>query len=87
MPFKIILIYSSGLLGGAKSFRHDLLESIVRNISAKLFCICTSDITLVSKYSFQIEETLTLQVSLAEIYLYIMILNLNMIYDILDPLY
>ena len=43
------------------------------------------DITLVSKYSFQIEETLTLQVSLDEIYSYIMILNSNMMYDIFDP--
>ena len=38
------------------------------------------DITLVSKHSFQIEEIPTLQVSLAEIYSYIMILNSNMIF-------
>ena len=38
------------------------------------------DITLVSKYSFQIEEIPTLQISLAEIYSYIMILNSNMIF-------
>ena len=43
------------------------------------------DITLVSKYSFQIEEKLILQVSLAKIYSYLMILNSNMIYDILEP--
>ena len=54
-----------------------LLESIMRNISAKLFCICTS---AEFRLSFQLEEILTLQVSLAEIYSFIMILNSNMIF-------
>ena len=54
-----------------------LLESIMRNISAKLFCICTS---VEFRLSFQLEEILTLQVSLAEIYSIIMILNSNMIF-------
>ena len=55
----------------------------MRNISAKLFLHFIPvlfDITLVSKYSFQIEEIPNLQVSLAEIYKYIMILNSNMIF-------
>ena len=54
-----------------------LLESIVRNISAKLFCICTS---AEFRLSFQLVEILTLQVSLAEIYSFIMLLNSNMIF-------
>ena len=54
-----------------------LLESIMRNISAKLFCICTS---AEFRLSFQLVEILTLQVSLAEIYSFIMILNSNMIF-------
>ena len=54
----------------------------MRNISAKLFCICTS---AEFRLSFQLVEILTLlvQVSLAEIYSFIMILNSNI--DILDP--
>ena len=54
-----------------------LLESIMRNISAKLFCICTS---AEFHLSFQLEEILTLQISLAKIYSFIMILNSNMIF-------
>ena len=54
-----------------------LLESIMRNISAKLFCICTS---AEFRLSFQLVEILTLQVSLAEINSFIMILNSNMIF-------
>ena len=57
-----------------------LLESIMRNISAKLFCICTS---AEFRLSFQLVEILTLQVSLAEIYSFIMLLSSNMIH--LDP--
>ena len=49
----------------------------MRNISAKLFCICTS---AEFRLSFQLVEILTLQVSLAEIYSFIMILNSNMIF-------
>ena len=62
-----------------------LLESITRNISAKLFCICTSAEFCLS---FQLVEILTLQVSLAEIYSFIIILNSNMIFwtSILDYL-
>ena len=59
-----------------------LLESILRNISAKLFCICTS---AEFRLSFQLVEIFTLQVSLAEIYSFIMILNSNMIF--FGPLY
>ena len=54
-----------------------LLESIMRNISAKLFCICTS---AEFRLSFQHVEMLTLQVSIAEIYSFIIILNSNMIF-------
>ena len=54
-----------------------LLENIMRNISAKLFCICTS---AEFRLSFQLVEILTLQVSLAEIYSFIMILNSSMIF-------
>ena len=57
-----------------------LYESIMRNISAKLFCIFTS---AELRLSFQLVEILTLQVSLAEIYSFIMIFKLK--YDILDP--
>ena len=49
----------------------------MRNISAKLFCICTS---VEFRLSFQLVEILTIQVSLAEIYSFIMILNSNMIF-------
>ena len=54
------------------NFKAILLERIMRNISAKLFCICTS---AEFRLSFQLVEILTLQVSLAEIYSLIMILN------------
>ena len=54
-----------------------LLESNMRNISAKLFCICTS---AEFRLSFQLVEILTLQVSLAEIHSFIMVLNSNMIF-------
>ena len=54
-----------------------LLESIMRNISAKLFCTCTS---AEFRLSFQPVEIFALQVSLAEIYSFIMILNSNMIF-------
>ena len=46
-------------------------------ISAKLFSICTS---AEFRLSFQLVGILTLQVSLAEIYSFIMVLNLNMIF-------
>ena len=59
------------------NFKAILLESIMRNISAKLFCICTS---AEFRLSFQLVEILTLQVSLAEIHSFIMILNSNMIF-------
>ena len=49
----------------------------MRNISAKLFGICTST---EFRISFQLVEILTLQVSLAEIYSFIMILNSNTIF-------
>ena len=51
------------------------------NISANLFCICTSAVryNLCFRISFQFVEIPTLQVSLAEIYSYTMILNKNMI--------
>ena len=49
----------------------------MRNISPKLICICTS---AEFRLSFQLVEILTLQVSLAEIYSFIMILNSNMIF-------
>ena len=49
----------------------------MRNISAKLFCICTSAEFCLS---FQLVEILTLQVSLAKIYSFIIILNSNMIF-------
>ena len=49
----------------------------MRNISAKLFCFCTS---AEFRLSFQLVEILTLQVSLAEIYSFIMTLNSNMIF-------
>ena len=49
----------------------------MRNISAKLFCIFTS---AEFRLSFQLVEILTLQVSLAKIYSFIMILNSNMIF-------
>ena len=45
----------------------------MRNISAKLFCNCTSDDF---RLSFQLVEILTL----AKIYSFIMILNSNMIF-------
>ena len=54
-----------------------LLESIMRIISAKLFCICTS---AEFRLSYQLVEILTLQVSLGEIYSFIMISNSNMIF-------
>ena len=79
----IFLIYSSGSqlvwLSKVINLKAILLESIVRNTSAKLFCICTS---AEFRLSFQLEEIPTLQVSLAEIYSYtcIMILNSNMIF-------
>ena len=77
----IFLIYSSGsqLVWRSKviNLKATLLESIMSDISAKLFCICTSaDFRL----SFQLVEILTLQVSLAEIYSFIMNLNSNMIF-------
>ena len=56
-----------------------LLESDMRNISAKLFCICTS---AEFRLSFQLVEILTLQVSLAEIRIYH---DFILKYDILDP--
>ena len=59
------------------NFKAILFESNMRNISAKLFCICTS---VEFRLSFQLVEILTLQVSLAEIYSFIMILNSNMIF-------
>ena len=78
---EIFLIYSSGsqLVWRSKviHLKAILLESIVRNISAKLFCICTS---AEFRLSFQLVEIFTLQVSLAEMYSFIMILNSNMIF-------
>ena len=78
---EIFLIYSSGsqLVWRSKviNLKTILLESIMRSISAKLFCICTS---AEFRLSFQLVEILTLQVSLAEIYSFIMILNSNMIF-------
>ena len=59
------------------SLKGSLLESIMRNISAKLFWICTS---AEFRLSFQLVEIFTLQVSLANIYSFIMILNSNMIF-------
>ena len=57
----------------------------MRNISAKLFCICTS---AEFRLSFQlVEKKLTLQVSLAEIYSFIMIVNSNMIFGTSIPEY
>ena len=55
------------------NFKAILFESNMRNISAKLFCICTS-------VEFRLSFQLTRQVSLAEIYSFIMILNSNMIF-------
>ena len=49
----------------------------MRNISAKLFGICTS---AEFRILFQLVEILTLQVSLAKIYTFIMIFNSNMIF-------
>ena len=49
----------------------------MRNITAKLFGICTG---AEFRLSFQLVEILSLQVSLAEIYSFIMILNSNMIF-------
>ena len=78
---EIFLFYSSGsqLVCHSKviNLKAILLESIMRNISAKLFCICTS---AEFRLSFQLVEILTLQVSLVEIYSFIMILNSNMIF-------
>ena len=78
---EIFLIYSSGsqLVWRSKviNLKVILLESIMSNISAKLFCICTS---AEFHLSFQIVEILTLQVSLAEIYSFNMLLNSNMIF-------
>ena len=65
-------MYSSGsqLVWRSKviNLKAILLGSIMRNISAKLFCICTS---AEFRLSFQHLEILTLQVSLAEIYSFI----------------
>ena len=64
MSFRDILIYSSGsqLIWQSKviNLKAILLESILRNISAKLFCICTN---AEFRLSFQLVEILTLQVS------------------------
>ena len=49
----------------------------MRNISAKLFCICT---IAEFRLSFQLVEIFTLKVSIAENYSFIMILNSNMIF-------
>ena len=49
----------------------------MRNISAKLFCVCTS---AEFRLSLQLVEILTLKVSLAEMYSFIKILNSNMIF-------
>ena len=59
------------------NFKAILFESNMRNISEKLFCIC---ISAEFRLSFQLLEILTLQVSLAGIYSFIMILNSNMIF-------
>ena len=81
MPFKDIsylqLWQPACLAEQSYNLKAILLESIMRNISAKLFCICTS---AEFRLSFQLEKILTLQVSLAEIYSFIMILNSNMIF-------
>ena len=79
---EILLIYSSGsqLVWRSKVINLNaiLLESIMRNISAKLICICTS---AEFRLSFQFVEILTLvQASYAEMYSFIMILNSNMIF-------
>ena len=49
----------------------------MRNIPAKLFYFC---ISAEFRLSFQLVEILTIQVSLAKIYSFIMILNSNMIF-------
>ena len=76
MPFRDIsylqLWQPASLAEQVINFKAILLESIVRNISAKLFCIYTS---AEFRLSFQLVEILTLQVSLAEIYSLIMNLN------------
>ena len=59
------------------NLKANLLESIMRNISAKLFCICTS---AEFRLSFQLVEILNLHFSSAEIYSFSMILNSNMIF-------
>ena len=81
MPFRDISylqLWQPACLGEQSySLKGNLLESIMRNIFAKLFCICTS---AEFRLSFQLVEILTLQVSLAAIYSFITILNSNMIF-------
>ena len=76
MPFKDIsyLQFWQPACLTKKIIKAILLESIMRNISAKLFGICTS---AEFRISFQLVEILTPEVSLAEIYSFIMILNSN----------
>ena len=66
MPFRDIsylqLWQPACLAEQSYSLKAILLESIMRNISAKLFCICTST---VCRLSFQLVKIFTLQVSLA----------------------
>ena len=81
MPFRDIsylqLLQPTCLPEQSYNLKAILLESIMMDISAKLFCICNS---AEFRLSFQLVEILTLQVSLAEIYSFIMILNSNMIF-------